>query len=408
LLRLLYIILILYLYLYNPVFLAIGIGSFKIILVISLVFIIAKPHSILLLKKFKIEAFFVFILMIYLFINSLRTLVGPFEHSYITLVWFFESIVFPIFFIFLFKNELEKFGLENLLIITGTLASLVSIILLLNPGWNYFVRNSLIYYSAIDLEGYLEVRGYGIAESLFGSYAMIQGIILGICLYLIRKSIVFFVPVLPLIIAIAFNARTGLFAIPISLLLLVFTGRVNLRWIVIFGFCSVLIFYLFNFNNSFIENNEQTFNWIFSGFDEVVASFTGDFGFSGSTATLLQEETFIPNNVFEFFFGTAQVGPNNEPVDNGYFRTLWFGGGVNLLLLLVFFGFMFYRLWRIDRNKYYILLLFVSCLFYNLKWNFLFVPSGISRLIGLYYVWNIWLYYNRNFDQLSGKNPKVV
>lgn len=405
-LRLLYLILILYFYLFNPVFLAIGIGSFKIILVISLLYAIAKPNSILFLKKFKIEALFVSILMIYVFIISLRTFVGLFELPYMNLIWFFESIIFPVILIYLFNNEFEKYGLEIFLVITGTLASIVSVILLFKPDWNDFVRNSLINYSAVDIERYLEVRGFGIAEGLIGSYAMIQGIILGMCFYIVSKNILFVIPALLLLISIAFNARTGLLAVPISILLLVVTGKFNFRWIVTFGFISLFIIYLFNTNSLFIENNMQSVIWIFSGLDEVVAGFEGDFS-NGATATLLQEERFSPSSIFDYFFGTAQFGPNMARVDNGYFLTLWHGGVLNMLIILLFLGFMFYRLWRIDKNKYFILLLFVLLLVYNVKWNFLFVPSGISRLIGLYYVWNIWSFYKMRSDQRMKSNAKV-
>ena len=47
------------------------------------------------------------------------------------------------------------------------------------------------------------------------------------------------------------------------------------------------------------------------------------------------------------------------------------------------------RLNRIEKEKYYPYLFFSLLLIYTVKSNYLFNPSGMSRVIGLYYVYRI-------------------
>lgn len=333
----------------------------------------------------------------------MRTGVGLFEMQYLYVVWFVESIVAPIILLKWFRKEFEEFGVEKLLVYVGALASIVSIFLLLRPELNNFVRNSLISYSGADIERYELVRGFGIAENLLGSYAMIQGIILAICLMLLSRNSWFALPVIPLIISIAFNARTGLFSIPVALILLFVTGRITFKVLASVTLFVVFLILVFTTQNTFLENNAETINWLVAGFEVISDNFSGDFS-SGAAGTLIQDEKFVPTNILEFFFGMAELGPDATRADNGYYYVLWYGGVVFLLLLLIYIGFMFYRLYRIDSNKYMPLMLFMLLLIFHVKWNYLFAPSGIFRLIGLYYVyqcmkangyWNVAMMYSK-------------
>ena len=112
------------------------------------------------------------------------------------------------------------------------------------------------------------VRGFGFAEGLHGSYAMTQGLIFGICLRLIKEKWWYCLLILPIFISIAFNARTGLIAIPISLLILFLTYNFSYR-ITIFFIVLFLLFYNLDFSSIYFDNDiykyEVTFDWIYMG-----------------------------------------------------------------------------------------------------------------------------------------------
>ena len=140
--------------------------------------------------------------------------------SYLFLIWFLESIYAPIVLFYLFHNEFKKYKWDKIILIVGSIASLITILLIYNPELNEYVRYSLIQSSAVFNDEYEFIRGYGFAEGLRGTYAMIQGLILGICLYSISKNWLNIFVFLIILISIAFNARTGLVTLPISILII--------------------------------------------------------------------------------------------------------------------------------------------------------------------------------------------
>ncbi len=386
--RLFFLILILYFYIFNPIFLAIGIGASKFILLPVMVYVVLRPSLLKGLALFKTEVYFVMLLIIYSFLNSFRTGVGLFVMQYQYILWFIESIFVPIILIKWFSKDIYKFGINSILVFVGSFAALVTIFLILNPEINDFVRNSLISYSSHDNERYELVRGFGIAENLLGSYAMTLGMILAICLMLLAQNIWFVIPVIPVIVSIAFNARTGLISIPVAFILLFATGKFTFKLFAVVTLFLLFLTNIFTTQNSFFDNHAETINWWIEGIDDISDNLGGDFSV-GATGTLLLDEKFDYDkvSVLEFLFGVAQFGPNNSRVDNGYYYILWFGGVFFLLLFLLYLSYMFYHLYKLDTNRYMPWMLFLLLLFFQIKWNYFFVPSGIFRLVGLYYVY---------------------
>jgi hypothetical protein len=140
--------------------------------------------------------------------------------------------------------------------------------------------------------------------------------------------------------------------------------------------------------DSFISNNQETFDWLSSGYEVVMASLQGDISV-GATQTLLVDEKFMPSNLTSLLFGTGNFGPSIGRVDNGYYYYLWFGGWIFMSIIFLFLLYTFIRFSRIERIKYYPYLFFTLLLIFTIKSNYLFNPSGMSRVIGLYYVFRI-------------------
>lgn len=386
--NLFFLVLLLYGYIYNPIFSIIGIGSVKILLIMAIIYSFFNNKIFKSLVHFKAELIFVFILVIYSFFSSLRSEVALFTQAYLYIVWFIESIYLPIVIFVVFKKVIDKYQWDKLLITVGVIAAGITIILIFNPSLNNFVRYTLIQTSGKELDEYALIRDFGFADGLRGVYPMTQGLILGLCLFAIRKSIWYALLILPLVVSIAFNARTGLLALPISLILLLVHFKFNIKVILVFASFFFLILNSALIFDSFISNNQETFDWLSIGYEEVIANLKGD-RTGVASETLLVNEKFISPNTISLLFGTGNFGPSLVRVDNGYYYYLWFGGWVFMSIIFLFLLYTFMRLNRIEKEKYYPYLFFSLLLIYTVKSNYLFNPSGMSRVIGLYYVYRI-------------------
>ena len=385
--RLLLLVTILYLFLYNPIFLALGIGCIKPLLAIAVIYAFINNRVFKLLVQFKYEAIFTFIIIIYTLFtilrsNNLGVLLLPYQHF----IWFLESIFLSVVIVIWFRKEFEQHGWEKLVVITGFIASLISLVLILNPGWNEFVRTSLISDSLVeDYKSWF--RGFGIAEGLSGSYGVIQGIIVGISLYTMRCHVLYVVPVLPLLISIAFNARTGFVAVIYSFMLLIAQRRYNRRLVATVLVISLIIGYVLNSEVEYIHYDINTIKWAMSSFDQ-----TGDF-LSGSSDgktvfdTLFGEYFFYPDSAMGLLLGDVIIPFHDaKHSDVGYINEVMFGGIVYLLLLLSFLAYMHIRLSKKSTDKFYPIFFLVVLLIFNIKTTCLFIPNGVFRLFVLYYV----------------------
>ena len=389
--NLIFLVVLLYGYIYNPIFNNIGIGSAKILLIIAIIYSFFNNKIFKSLVHFKTELIFVFILVIYSFLSSFRSEVDLFTQAYLYLLWFIESIYLPIVIFVVFKKVIDKYQWDKLLITVGVIAAGITIVLIFNPSLNVFVRYTMIQTSAEEMDGYALVRDFGLADGLRGAYPMTQGLVLGLCLFALRRSVWYALLILPLVVSIAFNARTGLLAIPISLILLLVNFKFNFRVILVFASLLLLILNFALIFDSFIANNEETFYWLSKGYEDVISNLLGD-RTGVAYETLLVDEKFMPYNTISLLIGTGNFGPSVGRVDNGYYYYLWFGGWFFMSIIFLFLLYTFIRINRIEKEKYYPYLFFFLLLIYTVKSNFLFNPSGMSRLIGFYYVYRILSY----------------
>ena len=374
---------VLYLYIYNPVFAIFGIGSIKIIIIFLLAYSLTNKKIVHYLTYFKVEFFFVLVLITYSTVTSVRSNDSIITLPYFFLIWFIESIYAPIALLIFFKNEFRKYNWKKLFVIIGTIASLISLFLILNNDINDFVNYTLIESSGSLYDNYHRLRGYGLADGLRGSYAMTQGIILGICMKETLKNWRYIIIILLLFISIAFNARTGIIAIPVSFLILLLSFSFNLRSII---FYAVFLLLIYSLNFSFLYSDYESFIiWFDKGYQIFIEILFGD-NSSFVAQTLFVDETFLPSNTFEFFFGTGNHSDLFLRVDNGYYYLLWFGGWLMMSIVFCFIMYMFFRIYMITEDRYYTYLFFILLLLFSIKSNYLFNPSSISRIIGIYYV----------------------
>lgn len=387
--RQLFLIVTLYIYLYNPIFLALGIGSIKLLLITALIYALIKGKVIMhIIMQFKHEAVFTFVIIIYASLTVIRGDLSLLYIPYSHFIWFMECVFLPLVLVIWFRKELAQHDWEKWVVIIGFIAALITLILILHPEWNEFVRTSLISYSLADSSEWW-FRGFGIAEGLAGSYGIIQGIILGICLYMLSRHVLYAVPIIPILLSIAFNARTGFIAVAISLLLIIIQRRFSIRLASVVIGVALIIVYILDNEADFIYKNLTTIEWAISSFTQ-----TGDFA-SGNASEdsvfhfLLKENFFIPQSTVGWLLGDGTLGPYGTKSDNGYSNQLMFGGIFYMLLLLGFFAYMYVRLSKKNSKGFYPAFFLIVLLIVNIKYNCLFVPDGVFRLFSFYYVLSI-------------------
>ena len=224
-------IFILYLYIYNPVFKFIGIGSIKLFWIPCILYLILKKNTLKYLGIFKLEFFFMILLIFYVLLVTLMNNGNAYNVGYSHFLFIIECIIIPIGLSVFFKDLILKIGINKSFIVTGFIASLISISLLIIPDLNLFVRQNIIVddLDSVDMGVLQYIRGFTISgESTFG-YGIIQGLIFGICLFESKKSAKYLIPLFPLIISIMLNARVGFFMVLISIILMV--NKINLKFI---------------------------------------------------------------------------------------------------------------------------------------------------------------------------------
>ena len=381
-------VLALYVFLYNPIFIAIGIGSIKFLLLACLVYAALSPKIILLLRRFRNEALFTVCLIIYAAISAARSPDTVSHEAYLHAVWFLEGFVIPLTLVHGFRRVLARYGWEMVIVLTGSLAAVITLVLISMPDWNQFVRSRLIVQS-LDPETWW-FRGFAIAEGASFDYGIVQGLVIGICLWSAKRWKLYAFPVLPLLISIVFNARTGLVVVLISVLLLLASRRVRLRlvWMLIL---TVSVGLAVDRAVGFTERYAGTMGWVTSAINDTKRLVSGDRS-SDTYGQLLGEMLVAPASLGGVLFGepaSPGAAAIQQVSDVGYVNELFFGGALYVAVLLGCLGYMYARVRRPSGHRYYPLLFVATVLVANVKWTSLFVPSGFFRLFCLFYVYTL-------------------
>lgn len=392
--KLVLLLFLLYLYLFNPLFFVVnGIGSVKFVLLVGLIGLFFKKKTLFCFKQFKFDFIFIFILITY---TKLVTLFGEDSAKdlpYLQLVWFLEGYVVSIFFYVYYSNIFEKLLFEKIVVWLGFIASIITVYLITHPATNLFVRSSIIMDSLDLLDKPEFYRGFSIAESSSYVYGILLGIIASISLLLLRNNPLFLIVIIFILVAIMFNARTGLFIFGFSLFLLFLRREFNFK-IIAYFVSLVLLFNIVFFSSSFYADNEESFKWIFAAFNSTKSIDVND---ENSNYSFLYQMIFFPDSFHEILFGSGKMPINSSGgSDIGYIRHIYIGG---ISLLFIEFAFLYYLFKRSIMNSTFksIDYIFLSgILIANFKGDAFFVPSGFFRLFVLYYVINV--LRNRNLE----------
>lgn len=284
-----------------------------------------------------------------------------------------SSISFPIYyllevipFVFVLFEYLKKYGLTiydffKILILTGFIQSLLSIIaffsvtikdiftflILSNSGWTE--NASMQYWAGVRMNGF--------SSSLMFAMPVVQGILSIISFYLFLKKFgkkyLFFS--FTLFISGMLNARTTFIVVGIGIVIILLSNTLSIRRIVILliSLASLLLFITFLIIPMLEKKNPVTYEWISAGIGEILSFFKGTGNNTIYFSYLGNEEVYsIPSN-WKLLFGegyTIMLGYNPFHVysDIGYINDIWLGG---ICFVIILYSFLFFNLLYIFRAK---------------------------------------------------------
>lgn len=287
-----------------------------------------------------------------------RTLLGGdyiFISRYITLM--IESILVS--YVLIILSFRFKVNVEKALLITSSIAGVISCICLIVPSINEFTKSLLV----IDNDYLLvnDFRGFGIGDGFTFSYGAVLGLIcsLGICRISDYKWFVFFIPII--CAAIMINARSGIIPVLLAFPLFLLSSR-KFSTLLYTLLAVIIIVLLFQF---VIVNYvpDETLQWAILFFTEMME------GKEGGTVDALQSMRVLPEDTMEWVLGTglnAFNGYHGKRTDVGYQIQLFYGG---IVYLVLFFNLIFQLIKTAKKAmpRIYLITIVLTLLLFNYK-----------------------------------------
>lgn len=375
---LIYIIVIgaIYLMAFNPVFLPVApIGLVKLTYAFLFLFLTAKYQKLL---KIIYPSILIYIILI---VYSLFIAINGGEGVgtiYTHIVDFIELFLLPMSLaVFLVDH---KIPLPRCLFIVASLASLITISAFINPTFLQILRSSQpespdVVSGAVNLA----VRNFGFGSELSSGYGWVLGVILVYFAHSFRANW-WFIFLTPLVcFAILVNARSGLVATMLGLVVFgIYSGGVR-NLIRLLCVLSILIVIIAHIDFSFI--GEGTALFIADFFLQLGDVFTGN-AEDTYVGMYTGDQFILPENLFQWLFGRGKnlfhgifgVGAS----DVGFLNDLALGGITYVLLLYS----SFYKVFKSVTTKWLFVAFLLMAVALNVKGLF-FHTNGCLRIMML-------------------------
>ena len=379
-----------YLFIYNPNFSFDGeMGSIKLLYFILFFYIVINNKKYFsLINTYRAESLF---FLCFILFALIRTLVGGDSvELYKHVILYIENFFLPLAILCFFNNNFNPSGekIIKMILVTGSVAAIISTLCIVNPSINHFVKFEL---QLIDKnESVFDAlnRGFGLGESLTYSYGIVQGIILGVGILNIKhnKWFTLFIPCF--VASILLNARTGIFIpiVAVLIYLLVNRGVKNIVSIVMGGvIVYVLMSYILQSYN--LNDDQQSFIEDFSK-QLIETNERGLRDNSGTVGILLSEHIVLPSNLEEWLLGKGYLifrVRSSHNSDSGFFQQLNYGGLIYSFLMISFIVYIVRRMVRHKISRDFIFLFFVTLIIAHIKGNFIMNSGGFRLMMLLYY-----------------------
>lgn len=336
-------ILILYFWIFSPTF-----GLFReqlrvtnIITLMGVIFCVTKPRLFIdFLLKYQKE----FLWLLYFTIISILLLLLDPQTQNIKQHFLLITNAFCVIPMLMNYAKRNGFGTESdyirSLLIVSTIAAIISIICLLSPPINNYIKYSLIRY---DEESFLygtDYRGFGFASSLTGNYSFVLGFLTALgCFYLTGNR--WYIPFIPIILLAALiNARTGIL-IGIAGMSTLILKRQNsfVPTLIAFVLVVILLTHL-DYFLILLGANSSTIDWITSFKNQILILLTTQNVDNATTTNILFNDMWVlPDDATQWLWGRGYDVFNDEfrNSDIGWLNQLNYGGLLYFIPLLIFF-----------------------------------------------------------------------
>lgn len=379
-------LLVVYLFVFNPPFQMLPVSPSKILYVFLLPVFLLKYMGRF-FYRFSTEVKIFFGIIMYSFIVMLISSSDA-DYAQTNVFLLFESLFNAFTLAYLLVHYFDTKA-ESVFLWCSIIGALVSVFLIVSPGINDYVRNSLLVPER-DLEAsFFSFRSFGISESLLFTYPVSLGIASCICLEYAKEKMLYYFLLPILLVAILFNARTGL--VP----LLVYMGYrivISHDFSFIFRIIGLLIVgILILYYSGILEEYEATILWIVDGFTEILNMLSGKEGDKVGNVDVLGTMVIFPKTIFGFIFGTGKdvyMASSVGHSDIGYILQIYYGGLINLLLLFSFIFSIYRKLKRRNtQHRWFNYVFLGTVLLCNVKGYFITTNSGMRTLMLLAFIY---------------------
>jgi hypothetical protein len=399
----LFVILFMYIFIYTPPLKGLPFPSSLILLPIIYMYIGLNWNFFFkFLQRIKFELLILFLLLVYVFVLDLSAK----QNVYFThlMYYIFEIIPGCYVIVHYFIRHYKEENFYNLIIKLGFIAATVSLLAFIFPTIKDFLNSiqKMSELTIVDLR-----RNNGFSTGLLFAYSIGQGIIAVLCLEMSKKSYLYLIPFIIILISIMINARIGFVPIFIYVVYIIFKLKVKNIFFVVF-----FIIFLFIANkNGLFTPIQEVIDWNLSMFYDISSGLFGTTNiYSQYDYTWLDfiKDNFLvfPKSFFGWIFGEQRL-VFTDPVKNsdiGYINDLIYGGLVLVIMISIYYikiAYSFFKLKAGNSHLFGFLILF-TYLITNLKGEF-FRPNPANRILLLIYIYYI---YHTYF--LSNKNIQIA
>ena len=297
-----------------------------------------------------------------------------------------EVLLVPYCILSFFSSKWEC-NIQELIVINAIVAGGISVLLLLNPAWADMMKNQILRIPDLLTENF-SFRGYGFSDGLLFAFPVIQGFCAGfiVCGMVERKPL-YYLGLIPLVISILVNARSGVVPLIVAIIVLAFYYPIKNVMKVAIPVAIMLLLVSFFYEPNGESQLSESIEWGLSIFQIIGDYFSGEEAqnMDALTGTMVQ----FPHSLSAWImgegvnlFGNSMFKDYNESDIGICIRTVY-GGILYMFFWIVLWIFMFKRLFEV--NKQMALILFVSLLYLNWKSDF-FVINASCRFFFMIYV----------------------
>ncbi len=385
---------LIYIYIYNPPFSFLPFTPLRFLYILLLAFI----NPTFLLKFFQLFQKEILIFSLIIVYSLFRGIFGDnLDIFYVDLQTFVDTFLLGFIIVYFCLTSFPRINFLMLLLYISFVACIFTIILIIAPALNDYVRDQLL--KTTEYTDLLKFRNFGLSEGLTFSYGIVQGITLAIIMYYINRKRIFLF-ILPLLVfSIMFNARIG-FVPPLMMIVYMITFGKKATSII---FYSIISFFsmMFLLSLPIFESYQKTLEWGLDFFSEISNFFSGNVKKgSGNLDVLINNMIVLPDTSLEYIFGSGKnlFLDRYENTDIGYILQLNYGGLIYIGLLFSLVFYMLKKLINVNINYRWFNFLFITTIIIcNIKGNFLTTSPALRYLFMIYIYIRISYSYYKNF-----------